>query len=251
MSVGQNRRNRSIDHEATWLNVAGYSLRPGFGHSSDIDFIDDVWPMFRHGPAFPKESRSQIQWLIFWRRLAGGLNNQQQEEIFDKIWPSLRTGNTCSQEDYLLAGSLERLSADKKINLGNLLVRQLLEGEKNALDSRIWCLARVASRHPLYSEISYVLRPAPVNDWIKQISQASFDRNRYKKLSLFFSWAARMVHDREFDITNSMRDIAIAKLEELGAEETLTHPVRNFVPFETGDKSQMFGEKLPVGLQII
>ena len=43
------RRRRSADHERAWLNLAGYCLRPGFGHPLDAWRIEQLWPLFDDG----------------------------------------------------------------------------------------------------------------------------------------------------------------------------------------------------------
>jgi molecular chaperone DnaK (HSP70) len=42
-------RRRSAEHERVWLNLAGYCLRPGFGHPLDEWRIEQLWAMFETG----------------------------------------------------------------------------------------------------------------------------------------------------------------------------------------------------------
>src|SRR5262249_50843777 len=46
-------RRLSVDHEETWLIVAGFLLRPGFGVVRDDLRIDALWRLHDAGPCFP------------------------------------------------------------------------------------------------------------------------------------------------------------------------------------------------------
>src|SRR6202011_4946526 len=65
------RRKTSADHEETWLILAGFLLRPGFGAAADDLRIDSLW-RFRDGGLFFPGKRIKSQEYILWRRVAGG-----------------------------------------------------------------------------------------------------------------------------------------------------------------------------------
>src|SRR5262249_12842584 len=65
------RRAVSADHEETWLIVAGYLLRPGFGAAADNLRIDSLWRLRDLGLCFFGK-RIKTQEYILWRRVAGG-----------------------------------------------------------------------------------------------------------------------------------------------------------------------------------
>ncbi len=251
ISPGMHRRSRSEDHEMVWLNLAGFTLRPGFGTSRDAEYIEDIWNLFASGPAFPKKASNQVQWHIMWRRLAGGLNHWQQEQVFEKIWPLLRKKEDMQPEVYLLAGSLERLEANKKIQLGRLIINDLVYGNKTLLDSKLWCLARLACRWPLYGEISWILRPAIVEQWVAQLLHLNIQQEKHlRMLKMFYSWAGRIVKDREFDLSQNCRETILEKLSLMGASEEQLTSVREYIPMNRHDQNLLFGEELPFGLQL-
>ncbi|MBV8379073.1 MAG: Hsp70 family protein, partial [Verrucomicrobia bacterium] len=69
-------RTESVEHEETWLILAGYCLRPGFGAKGDDRRINELWRIHTEGLAYPGK-RIQLQWYILWRRVAGGLSNER------------------------------------------------------------------------------------------------------------------------------------------------------------------------------
>lgn len=71
LNAGITRKTRSIEHENTWLYLAGFTLRPGYGVEHDDSRIEQLWRLQQLGMAFPKEKRVQKQWYLLWRRVAG------------------------------------------------------------------------------------------------------------------------------------------------------------------------------------
>ncbi|MCA1796164.1 MAG: hsp70 family protein, partial [Geobacteraceae bacterium] len=72
LNSGITRKTRSVEHENTWLYLAGFTLRPGYGVEHDDSRIEQLWRLQQLGMAFPKEKRIQKQWYLLWRRVAGG-----------------------------------------------------------------------------------------------------------------------------------------------------------------------------------
>ncbi len=66
-------RKRSSALEVRWLNLEGFCLRPGFGYLGDEYRIEQVRRMYAGGPQFGNQTQNEIDWWIFWGRLAGGL----------------------------------------------------------------------------------------------------------------------------------------------------------------------------------
>ena len=248
--VGIHRRGRSLEHESVWLNLAGYCLRPGFGHSKDIELMDKVWPMFQSGLTFPKETRAQIQWYILWRRVAGGLNKPQQETIFAKIYPSIKKKVNTSAELFLLAGSLEYIDIQKKIQLGDLLVQDILSGKKDCIDAKLFCLARLASRVPLHGSAVHTIRPSFVEPWVRSLLTLNHSQKSYRALPHLYSLVCRVVNHRELDIGVEIRTQVLDKLKTLPKCEGYSALISDYVPIDTKDFENLFGESLPIGISL-
>jgi hypothetical protein len=200
------------------------------------------------GLAFPKERQAEEQWWILWRRVAGGLSKEQQEQVYARIFPQIRKGEAQSPEIYLLAGSLERIDMTEKVRLGQQLVQQISSGKKQHVDQKIWALARISSRIPLYAEPQAIVRPSFIGAWSESLSRLDLRQPPYNRLVHFYSQAGRVVGDREFDLSGDLRREFLARLKEARATPDYVKPVSEFVPLQTKDQLRLFGESLPSGL---
>ncbi len=157
---GKKRRRRSESHEKNWLRLAGYTLRPGFGDATDSWRIEHIWPLFQQGIQF-EDHQSWTDWWVFWRRVSGGLSQEQQETILADIAKYLHPGamkNAKNAKDVQskgyeamvrLAASMERLHVDDKVLLSSWFLSKALN-QKQFNQAHWWALGRLAARTPLY-----------------------------------------------------------------------------------------------------
>jgi hypothetical protein len=132
-------RRRSAEHERAWLNLAGYCLRPGFGHALDEWRIEQLWAMFETGLQYHKDSQACSEWWTLWRRVSGGLDATQQLRLLDDFAFNLQADEqergrrpvtlvNGSEEDMLrLGASLERIPSAYKGEIGEWLLGQVQE----------------------------------------------------------------------------------------------------------------------------
>ncbi len=73
-------RRKSPLHEARWMNLAGFCLRPGYGVAVDDWRVQQTWRLL-HGKLIFAASQSRTESLILWRRIAGGLTAGQQQQL--------------------------------------------------------------------------------------------------------------------------------------------------------------------------
>ncbi|MCA1787656.1 MAG: molecular chaperone DnaK, partial [Desulfobacteraceae bacterium] len=85
----QHLRHQSSAHEARWLNLVGFCMRPGFGDAFDQDRIRKLWKVYLAGQEFDKALQNRLEWWIFHRRIAAGLKAGQQRQFFQDISPVL------------------------------------------------------------------------------------------------------------------------------------------------------------------
>jgi hypothetical protein len=248
MANCRSRRGRSIQHEQTWLNLAGFCLRPGFGDAQDSFRVEELWQVFHDGIYHGDEPRVTTQWWIMWRRVAGGLVKEAQTRLFNKVFPSIRKGETLSPEVHLLIGSLERLDMDLKARYCQIIVEQIARGVREGLQQKIWALGRISSRVPLYSGPECVVRPRLAEKWITSLLEIPWERLSRQALAVFMSQATRRIGDRELDIADSIRRRVVARLEEEGIDDGLIEVVRTTVEMDHLGRNQLFGEQLPSGL---
>ena len=242
------RRSRSVEHESSWLMLAGYSIRPGFGENRDSDRIEDLWQVYERGMFHPKDAKVLNQWFILWRRASGGLSPERQDRIFDKYSPLIRQKHANSPELLLLLGSLEKADSLKKIHFGNYLVKDILSGEKHLVEAKIWCLSRLASRVPLYASDAAVLRAKSVEPWIAAMMELSMKTKHYRRLDLFFKLAARKRDDRELDIDSGLTKKLIDHIKAQGLKEGEFESIVRYKPITAADQVMIFGEELPSGI---
>ena len=71
----QKGRERSPEHEARWLNLLGFCLRPGFGHTTDEWRLQQLWKIYPRGPLHTNAVQCRAEWWNLWKRVAGGLES--------------------------------------------------------------------------------------------------------------------------------------------------------------------------------
>lgn len=243
LKEGLNRRGRSEQHELVWLSLAGFILRPGYGDTMDSHRVRELSSLFPQGPMFPMSTKIKNQWWIFWRRVSGGLDTKMQETIFSKIYPLIKRSEA-GPEVILLLGSLERVEAQKRVALGQLLSSQILSSSAYK-EQKIWALTRIANRCPLYAGPETVLRPHFVKQYLEKLLILDLKKN--VGLANFLANACRRVEDRELDIDEEMRAKVLEKLMASGFEEH-AKMVREYIPLNTQMMSSLLGESFPVGL---
>ncbi|HEY5703957.1 MAG TPA: Hsp70 family protein [Terrimicrobiaceae bacterium] len=242
-------RKESIEHEETWLILAGFFLRPGFGAEGDEARIDRLWQIQTDGLAYPGK-RIQLQQYILWRRVAGGLDRARQEAIFAPELPKLAAQKAPAPELIRLAGSLERISQNIKIDL----ISRFLESARNLAENKQYCapylvsLGLLLNRAPLYAGTENVVPPDHVERAYAALSDLDWAGDELAEIQTLFLRAARVVDNPNLDLTRSLRERIASQLEASGVAPLKTERIRKFVPVERADRAGLFGEALPPGL---
>src|SRR5205807_2071961 len=76
-------------HEARWLNLAGFLLRPGFGDAGDELRVSRLWRVLGAELRHPRAVQCRAEWWNLWKRIAGGLAARQQEHLLQQVSPAL------------------------------------------------------------------------------------------------------------------------------------------------------------------
>ena len=130
-------RQASAAHELRWLNLCGFCLRPGFGFPGDDFRIEQARRVYASGLHFANQMQNEIEWWIFWGRVAGGLNKNQQTDVFQRLSPTLlprasqnaaRVNPSLLREMWRAAASLELLPIQTKTQLGDELMTRIRQG---------------------------------------------------------------------------------------------------------------------------
>jgi molecular chaperone DnaK (HSP70) len=247
-------RKRSVDHERTFWMLAGYCLRPGYGHPLDERRVGKLVPLIQELVIFPDEARTWPQLWIAWRRIAGGLLEPAQTKLRDLLDPFLSTDepkpkrpkNVRPQgapEMLDLAVSLERVPPGRRGELGKWIIERTFRDR----DPRLWtALSRVGARVPTYASAHHVVPPVTVERWLDHLL-----RERWAEVPSAARAAAQMARvtgDRARDVSEPVRTEIAKRLEAAKAPVEWVHAVREYVVFDDAERAEFFGESLPVGL---
>ncbi len=247
-------RKLSPRHEVRWLNLLGYCLRPGFGDPRDSARITQARRIYSAGLAFPRELQSQVDWLVLWRRIAGGLSAAHQHEIRNFLADlgiarkksGTRLNSQVEHDGWRLLASLEHLSGATRAALGSELLRKL---KKEPTDSGwLWSLGRFGVRIPLYGSLACVVPPEAASEWIAALLGL---RELTHETASAILQLGRRVEDRTRDISPDVARSAVAKLKSAQvADDALLRPLQKYVVPVRADVVRTFGEPLPKGLEL-
>jgi hypothetical protein len=262
----QDGRKLSLDHEARWLSLAGYCLRPGYGLAVDDWRVAQTWRLFPQKLFFPKNELCRAEWWILWRRLAGGLSAGQQTTLAEPLLAAMKSrlraagpisqpktspfqyGPHESAEVWRLLGSLELLKPTTKADLSNLILDLLPREKTMAVANAAWFAAgRIASRVPVYAGLDALL-PADV---VEPLVHRMLSLNPTDPQALFaLVQSTRRTDDRYRDLPDVTRERVLDHLEANNAPAHHLALVRTGGTLEAEEQKLTFGEALPRGLRI-
>jgi molecular chaperone DnaK (HSP70) len=242
-------RHESVEHEETWLILAGFLLRPGFGAEGDEMRIDQVWRLQSEHLAYPGK-RTQIQQYILWRRIAGGLNQERQETILLPELPKLRSQKNPPPELVRLTGSLERIGYQVKTEIIELFLgstRELAMNKQHCAHYLV-ALGLLLNRVPFYAGPDSVVPPMYVERAFEAFSDLDWSAPELAEMQTLFLRAGRLVNDPSIDLPKPLRERIATKLEKSGVSRSKLGKLRTFVAVALSERANLFGESLPPGL---
>jgi molecular chaperone DnaK (HSP70) len=243
-------RKKSPPYEARWYNLCGFCLRPGFGYPGDDFRIEQARRIYAGGISYGNQVQCEIDWWIFWGRLAGGLNRNQQTDIYQRLSAFLlprgnkkpqRLNAALLREMWRTASSLELLPVGTKTELGEALIKRVKAGDYK--ESELWCLSRLGARKLFYGPMNLVVPPATAARWAETLLKAS---NAGDALAAI----GRRTEDPTRDLPAPTRDAIRRKLESLPHAERLLAVFEGEEEDETA-LGRIFGEELPSGLVLV
>jgi hypothetical protein len=248
-------RRRSARHEARWLNLAGYCLRPGFGAPLDDWRMTQARRVYLAGLAFPGDVQNQAEWLVLWQRVAGGLTAGQQRELFEREASRLGIGTgkapkrlspQIEREGLRLLASLEHVDAVVRARLGDHLLARLRREPRST--SLAWALGRVGARWPVHGPLNTVVPPARVEAWVTMITEA-WPSPPAELLAALVQMAAR-TGDPARDIDEDLAHTLHARLLGCGVEPRAIVRLIEIEPPSEDETLRAIGESLPEGLRL-
>ena len=239
-------RKKSPAYEIRWLNLCGFCLRPGFGYPGDDFRLEQARRIYAAGLTYSNQVQCEVEWWIFWGRLAGGLNRNQQTDVYQRLSGFLlprgakkppRINAALLREMWRTVSSLELLPVGAKTELAETLLKRVKLGDFK--ESELWCLSRLAARKLFYGPTNLVIPPAAVARWVETL------------LNIPAAGDALAAMARRTD--DPMRDLPIATREAVSRKlRTLPHAARLSAVLEGEEDDsalgRVFGEELPSGL---
>ena len=241
------RRKKSPAYEIRWLNLAGFCLRPGFGYPGDDFRIEQARRVYASGLTYGNQVQCEIDWWIFWGRVAGGLNRNQQTDVYQRLSGFLlprvskkpqRVNPSLFREMWRCSASLELLPLGTKTELGEALLKRVKAGDFK--DSELWCLGRLGARKLFYGPINLVIPPATVTRWVETLL-------RIPAAGDALAGMARRTEDPTRDLPAATRDAVKSKLQTLPHSDRLL-AILDGEEEDEGALGRIFGEELPSGL---
>ena len=247
-------RKLSPRHEVRWLNLFGYCMRPGFGDRQDSFRMKQAHHIYQAGLAFPRELQCQVDWLVTWRRVAGGLSSAHQQAL-RRYLADLgiggkkvvkRLNSQVEHEGWRLLASLEHLTGTTRAALGTELLRKL---KKEPSESAwLWSLARLGARIPLYGPLHCVVSAETAAEWIGAVLDSSEVTH---ETAAAVVQLGRRVDDRARDISQDVTRFAVSKLKSAGvADDAFLRSLQEYIVPARLDVVRTLGESLPAGMEL-
>jgi len=263
LCAGANTRRRSVDHERAFFQLVGYSLRPGFGYPLDEWRCEQTFRLFVDGVKFHAEQPVWSEYWVMWRRLAGGLTEAQQVELWNYLKPHLARrippeappgpaklkGVQPEGLDEMVrtAASLEHLDAAEKTTLGNWIAARL-KNPALAAGPWVWALGRLGARAPLYGSGHKTVAAEQAAVWLSlllDLGLGGLDGGAFAATQL-----ARLTGDRSRDLDDEIRARALDALQATSPPGDWLRLLTEVVALEAADEARALGDTLPIGLRM-
>ncbi len=130
-----------------------------------------------------------------------------------------------------------------------MLLRQLAKSPVPTY--AFWSLTRLGARSLLYGPMNAILHPQIVEGWLDQMVSFSPGNDSEKNAWAFcLSQLARLTGQRALDIDDAQREAVLKVLRTLTIPANWVKMLEEVVETEGAERSQMFGDSLPIGLKL-
>jgi len=257
-------RRKGPVHEARWLNLLGFGLRPGYGLAVDDWRVAETWRLVQ-GKLVHPSAASRLEGWILWRRIGGGLLAGQQQALAEPLLGPIRGLHRLvvggkgrggdfgfqpneTAEIWRLLGSFELLPVALKVELGDILLDLLPKRKMETVrPAVVWAVGRLGARTPLYGPLNMVVPAETAGQWLKRLTDA-FGGDPAGPLAVM--QIARKTDDRYRDLPQKQRDLACAYLVKENAPSHFTALVQSGGSLDREEQGLVFGETLPKGLRL-
>ncbi len=242
-------RKLAPPYELRWLNLTGFCLRPGFGYPGDDYRIELARRVYASGLQFGSRIENDVQWWVFWGRVAGGLNRNQQIDLYQRLAPVLmpkggkraRLNSSLMREMWRTAASLELLPVQTKTELGDATAARLKSKEGG--DSDLWCLSRLGARQLFYGPANQVVPPTAATRWVETLLGNP-------RAADTLVTVARRTGDPVRDFSPVIIEQVRRAVSNTPETDRLIAVLEGEEELDSGTLDRIFGEELPSGLVV-
>ncbi len=246
-------RTKSARHEARFLNLLGFCLRPGFGATRDAARLAQARKIYMTGLAFPSEVQGQSEWLVLWQRVAPGLSPTQQVEMFQRYAATIglrgktarRLHPQIERETWRLVASLEQIAPDVRAQVGDAVIARLRKDRNNA--SLLWALARAGGRVPFHGPLNNVVLAERAASWMRLLLERHV---LSEDAAVTLAQLGAFTADPARDVPEDLRLEAATRLAAEGHPSRLASRLLEPTGPARADAERLFGESLPEGLRL-
>ncbi|MFN7874605.1 MAG: Hsp70 family protein [Pirellula sp.] len=255
-------RKKSASHEARWMNLVGWCLRPGFGYPADDWRVSETWRSV-HNKLVHRTAENLSETVVLWRRICGGFTPGQQKALYQEIWPRVRAtllggsgaslNNNVLNEYLRLVGSLEWIDVADKAFVAQQLLDALGRKKNHAIaGSILWALARLGSRVPVYANLQMIAPSRHIGSWTDRLINLEKDlpESSFIDISLCLTLWCRFTGDRYRDVDSSVRTRVSDWMVSKNASKHHLEMVLRGGGFSTDDAAAVLGESLPLGFSL-
>jgi hypothetical protein len=259
------QRAKSPVHLARWYNLAGFSLRPGFGDPIDRYRVEALWKIITATASGAISGGNKLvvpeggaDYWIMWRRVAGGLNGALQQALWARLKLALlpQKGKPAPKvhpnelvEMWRAAASLERLDAKTKEFLGDTLVSHW---KRQSMPNYLfWALTRLGARVQFYGPLNTVVHPDVAERWLEHLlDYRPHSDNDRMGWAFCLAQLARKSGLRGVDVSDEVSHMVAKLLRSTSVPPAWPRMVEQVVANEGEEQSRLFGESLPIGLRL-
>ncbi len=261
--AGAQRRRRTPDHERVFYQLAGFTLRPGFGYPLDPWRAEQTFRLFKDGVQYHQEKPIWIEFWVMWRRIAGGLDEAAHRAVWDFLRPHLERrvppdvkapgklkGIIPEGLDEMVraAAALEHLEPGDKAELGRWVALRLRDPKTPSGGPWAWALGRLGARVPIYGSGHRTVPTELAEEWIRMLVELGL--KQVDGAAFAVAQLARRTGDRTRDVDEEVRRLAVEALRASSSPETWLRMATEVVALEAADEARALGDTLPAGLTL-
>lgn len=240
------KKGRTPTLEATWLNWAGYCLRPGRGWAHDDARMEELWRLSQVGLSWGKDSAVRPQGWIIWRRVAAGLDAERQLALWQK-WEGRLKGGEPEAEFLRAACCLERIGQARRLELLDWVLARGAKWPAKLREPWWWATGRLLARTPLCGDPATVLPATTIPKALSQWEKTPPGEALGTAIQAL-TQAARPCGLRELEADPTARQHARDLLKRWGASPEQIARLDHQESDPTQTWRQLAGERLPSGL---